>query len=160
MNAFSRGEIDVLISTTVVEVGIDVPNASVILIEGANRFGLAQLHQLRGRVGRGQHPGFCILLPDGEGGTERLEVMEETNDGFVLAQKDLEQRGAGELFGTRQSGEGLKMGEYMNPALVELAQLEARTLYAEDPDLSLPEHDLLRTQIERIFGVTSGGDVS
>ncbi len=159
MDSFNRGELDILVSTTVIEVGIDVPNANVILIEGAYRFGLAQLHQLRGRVGRGEYSGFCMLV-DEETPSERLAVMEEVTDGFRLAEIDWEQRGAGELLGTRQSGRGFEMGSFMNAHVVELAQLEARTLYAEDPDLELPEHALLRAEIERIFGKAAPTDVS
>ena len=100
MEAFHRHEIDILISTSVVEVGIDVPNATVMLVEGANRFGLAQLHQFRGRVGRGEHESYCILLSDSDSGNsrERLQTIENSQDGFVLAEKDLEMRGPGEFF--------------------------------------------------------------
>lgn len=107
MEDFSKGEISVLVSTTVVEVGVNVPNATVILIEDANRFGLAQLHQLRGRVGRGSWQSYCILMNNGKGGnaSKRLEVMKESSDGFFIAEKDLELRGPGELYGLRQSGE-------------------------------------------------------
>ena len=106
MRAFGAGELDVLVATSVVEVGIDVPNATVIMIEGAERFGLAQLHQFRGRVGRGEHPSYCILISDvAEGeGVRRLEALENNTDGFALAQIDLDLRGPGDFFGTRQSG--------------------------------------------------------
>lgn len=106
MQSFARGETNILVSTTVVEVGVNVPNASVMLIYDADRFGLAQLHQLRGRVGRGEHQSYCILMadPKGETGIERMRIMEETNDGFLLAEKDLELRGPGDLFGKKQSG--------------------------------------------------------
>jgi ATP-dependent DNA helicase RecG len=107
MEAFAAGEIDVLVSTTVVEVGIDVANATVMVVEHAERFGLAQLHQLRGRVGRGAHASFCVLVyqgPLGEAGEARLKALVETADGFVVAERDLELRGPGDLFGTRQSG--------------------------------------------------------
>ncbi|MBN2469414.1 MAG: ATP-dependent DNA helicase RecG [Anaerolineae bacterium] len=151
MGRFQAGEFDILVSTSVVEVGIDVPNASVILIEGANRFGLAQLHQFRGRVGRGAHQSYCLLI--GETGTEnarqRLDAMVSTTDGFELAEIDFRLRGAGELFGTRQSGLdlNLRFGAQYSPALVSLAQREARTVYAEDPDLTLPEHRLLAERV-------------
>jgi ATP-dependent DNA helicase RecG len=107
MDAFVAGDIDVLVSTTVIEVGIDVPNAAVMVVEHAERFGLAQLHQLRGRVGRGAHPSFCVLVyqgPLGETGEARLKALVETADGFIVAERDLELRGPGDLFGTRQSG--------------------------------------------------------
>src|SRR5690606_24855 len=115
MRAFAAGEIHVLVSTTVVEVGVDVPNATVMVVEHAERFGLAQLHQLRGRVGRGEHPGTCILVyepPLSDAARERLKVMSETTDGFLIAEKDLELRGFGDLSGTRQSGmPALRLGD-------------------------------------------------
>ena len=107
MQAFKNREIDLLVATTVIEVGVDVPNASLMIIENAERLGLSQLHQLRGRVGRGSAQSSCILLyqsPLSNNGRERLGIMRETNDGFVIAQKDLELRGAGEVLGTRQTG--------------------------------------------------------
>jgi ATP-dependent DNA helicase RecG len=161
MLAFSRGELDVLVSTSVVEVGIDVPNASVMLIEGANRFGLAQLHQFRGRVGRGEHPSFCLLIPDsGDMDNARLQAMESTTDGFKLAEIDWQMRGAGELLGTRQSGGPARLGEYMDVRTVENAQFEARTLHEEDPDLRLPEHAALRDRLRVSFGERTNADVS
>jgi ATP-dependent DNA helicase RecG len=150
MAEFSRGEIDVLVTTSVAEVGVDVPNASVIIIEGANRFGLAQLHQFRGRVGRGQHQSYCFLVPDQltPESERRLKILVETNDGFKLAEEDWKQRGAGDLVGTRQSGRNkLQLLEAMMPTLVQTAQREARTLFAEDPTLSLPEHRLLAQRV-------------
>jgi ATP-dependent DNA helicase RecG len=146
MAAFGAGKYHVLVTTSVAEVGVDVPNASVIVIEGANRFGLAQLHQFRGRVGRGEHASYCLLIPDisTPEAQERLKAMEETNDGFRLAELDWKLRGAGDLVGTRQSGQqALQLAEVITPQLVELAQREARTIYAEDPDLSQPQHRLL-----------------
>jgi ATP-dependent DNA helicase RecG len=130
MAAFGRGEIDLLVSTTVVEVGVDVANASVMLVEHAERFGLSQLHQLRGRVGRGAHPSFCILLyqsPLTDQGRERLKALTDTTDGFVIAERDLEQRGPGDFFGTRQSGmPTLRVGDLLRDhALMEEARREA-----------------------------------
>lgn len=150
MGEFSRGEIDVLVTTSVAEVGVDIPNASVIVIEGANRFGLAQLHQFRGRVGRGHHQSYCFLVPDQltPESEKRLKVLVETSDGFKLAEEDWKQRGAGDLVGTRQSGRNqLQLLEAMMPTLVETAQREARTLFAEDPTLSLPTHRLLAQRV-------------
>jgi ATP-dependent DNA helicase RecG len=133
MTAFAAGEMDVLVATTVIEVGIDVPNASVIVIEDAERFGLAQLHQLRGRVGRGRHRSFCILLSDSadELALRRLEVVRGSNDGFAIAESDLELRGAGNLLGTRQSGlPPLRVASLFEPRHIELAQ-RARVLADE-----------------------------
>jgi ATP-dependent DNA helicase RecG len=142
MTAFAAGEMDLLVATTVIEVGIDVPNASVVLIEDAERFGLAQLHQLRGRVGRGRHRSFCILLSDGtdELAMRRLEVVRGSNDGFAIAEADLELRGAGNLLGTRQSGlPPLRVASLFDPRHIELAQ-RARELadgiVGADPSLA------------------------
>jgi ATP-dependent DNA helicase RecG len=149
MRAFKAGEIDLLVATTVIEVGIDVPNASVMLIEHAERFGLAQLHQLRGRVGRGAAKSFCILLESGPASDEarqRLAAMVETQDGFRLAEVDLGIRGPGEFFGTRQSG----LPEFRTASLVthtrllEEARQDAAELVARDPALTLAEHRPLR----------------
>ena len=150
MTAFANHEYDVMVTTSVAEVGVDVPNASVIMIEGANRFGLAQLHQFRGRVGRGEHQSYCLLLPDssGEEAEQRLRVMESTTDGFKLAEMDWKLRGAGDLLGVRQSGKNvLKLVEAMSPTLVETAQREARTIFDEDPYLDLPKHALLAEKV-------------
>ncbi|MBN1562992.1 MAG: DNA helicase RecG, partial [Anaerolineae bacterium] len=153
MHTFAAGEIDILVSTSVIEVGIDVPNASVILIEDADRFGLAQLHQFRGRVGRGEHKSFCLLVAGktSDVADQRLQAMEDTTDGFKLAEIDWEMRGAGDLLGLRQSGVGeFRLAEVMNPQQVELAQREARTIYAEDADLTQPEHQLLAQRIQTL----------
>ncbi|GAB4565174.1 MAG: ATP-dependent DNA helicase RecG [Anaerolineae bacterium] len=161
MQAFSRGEIDILVATSVVEVGIDVPNATVILIEGAERFGLAQLHQFRGRVGRGEHPSYCILISDAdsEQSVERLQAMERTQDGFILAQKDLELRGPGDFFGTRQSGiPMLHMAQLSDVRTLEAAREEAQRLFEKDPDLALPEHQALRSQVDAFW--RGQGDLS
>ena len=139
MDKFRKNELQVLVTTTVIEVGVDIPNATVMLIEGANRFGLAQLHQLRGRVGRGSESSYCMLIPDTEDEIEnqRLSVMVETNDGFILAEKDLEQRGPGEFLGTRQSGyTPLKMAALTDVQLIEKARSEAQSLFDQDPNLT------------------------
>lgn len=141
---FVTGRTNIMVSTTVIEVGVDVPNATAIVIENAERFGLAQLHQLRGRVGRGEHKSYCILMSS-EQESPRLQALEESTDGFYLAQKDWEQRGAGDLLGIRQTGVAGQgsLANYMNIGLVELAQQESKAMYAEDPALDLPEHRII-----------------
>jgi len=151
MGAFARGELDVLVATAVIEVGVDVPNATAIIIENAERFGLAQLHQFRGRVGRGTAKSYCLLIT--EEPTPRLEALESTTDGFKLAEMDWQQRGAGDLLGLRQSGHAgrrMHLAAYMNIALVELAQKESQAIYAEDPELAQPEYALLQQRIQII----------
>lgn len=153
MRAFRDHEFDVMVTTSVAEVGVDIPNATVILIEGANRFGLAQLHQFRGRVGRGGYASYCLLVCDTElpEAVERLSALERTNNGFELADIDWKLRGPGDLIGTQQSGRSaLKLMEKINSLLVEQAQREARTIYEEDPDLALPEHHLLAARIRAL----------
>lgn len=143
MRQFKAGHLHILVSTAVVEVGIDVPNATVMLIEGANRFGLAQLHQFRGRVGRGQAPSYCLLIAEnaGEEGIARLQALAESGDGFALAEKDLEMRGPGEFFGTRQSGlPDLKLASFANVRLLEQARQEAKAILERDPELQHPDH--------------------
>jgi len=150
MRRFMDGELDILVSTPVVEVGIDVGNATVMLIEGADRFGLAQLHQFRGRVGRGEAPSYCLLLAESPSSEaeERLEAVQRSQDGFALADKDLEMRGPGEFFGLRQSGlPDLKLAKLSDVPVLEMARQEARKLFRADPDLSQPEHRLLRQQV-------------
>jgi ATP-dependent DNA helicase RecG len=154
MMTFRDGQTHILVSTSVVEVGIDVPNATVILIEGANRFGLAQLHQFRGRVGRGEHKSYCLLLadtvtPEAE---NRLQAVEKTNNGFDLAEKDLQMRGPGEFFGTRQSGlPDLKLVKLTDTKLLELARKEAQLIFEKDPMLEQPQHRLLVRQLENFW---------
>jgi ATP-dependent DNA helicase RecG len=152
MRRFKGGEIHVLVSTTVIEVGIDVPNASVMLIEHAERFGLSQLHQLRGRVGRGPWKSYCILLTAGKLGEEaerRVQVMTETNDGFRIAETDLQLRGPGEFFGTRQSGlPEFRVADLLRDAgLLEEARREALAIVAADPELRAAEHRGLRAAL-------------
>jgi ATP-dependent DNA helicase RecG len=155
MRNFRSGEFHILVATPVVEVGIDIPNATVMLIEGADRFGLAQLHQFRGRVGRGEHQSYCILLaesPSPESG-ERLSLLERTHDGFALAEEDLRLRGPGDFFGIRQSGlPDLKMARLSDMKLLELARKEAINIFKKDSALSAPEHKLLREQVSRVWG--------
>ncbi|MFH2104129.1 MAG: ATP-dependent DNA helicase RecG [Chloroflexota bacterium] len=163
MMQFRDGHYEILVSTTVVEVGVDVPNATVMLVEGANRFGLAQLHQLRGRVGRGEAQSYCLLIPDQDDAAEneRLTAMVETNDGFILAERDLHQRGPGEFLGTRQSGfaSSLRMANLTDIGLIEKARLHAQELFTSDPNLSDPENLLLAEALERFWG-GGKGDVS
>lgn len=156
MQRFRNGEYHILVSTTVVEVGVDVPNATVMLIEGANRFGLAQLHQLRGRVGRGSEQSFCLLIPERDDAleNERLLAMVETNNGFVLAERDLQQRGPGEFLGTRQSGyvTSLRMASLSDLPLIEKARSFAQRLFEQDPYLQRPEHAPLVEALQRFWG--------
>ena len=158
MAAFRRREYDILVSTSVVEVGIDIPNATVMVVEGADRFGLSQLHQFRGRVGRGEHQSYCILISDTALGTsmERLRVIEENHDGFRLAEEDLRLRGPGEFFGTRQSGAfDLRMARLSDMDTLLLARREAEHLFAQDPTLSAPEHTRLREQLEAFWALAN-----
>jgi len=163
MLAFRDRKYDLLVSTTVVEVGVDIPNATVMLVEGANHFGLAQLHQLRGRVGRAGDQSFCLLIPDHEDAAEneRLQAMAESNDGFVLAERDLQQRGPGEFLGTRQAGfaDSLKMASLSDIHLIEKARNQAQELFARDPDLKDPENSYLAEALGRFWG-GGKGDVS
>jgi ATP-dependent DNA helicase RecG len=162
LDAFRRGETHILVATTVIEVGIDIPNASVMLIEGADRFGLAQMHQLRGRVGRGADQSFCLLLSDdpGYGARQRLQLLEDTNDGFALAEADLRLRGPGDYFGTRQSGlPEFQTASFSDIGLVETARQEAMALLEADPGLSRPEHAALARAVARAKRTVSG-DVS
>jgi ATP-dependent DNA helicase RecG len=147
---------DILVSTAVVEVGIDVPNATVILVEGAERFGLAQLHQFRGRVGRGEAKSYCILLSDDPSPEclARLQIMEQTHDGFVLAEKDLEMRGPGDFFGERQSGlPMLKVARLGDTAILEKARTQAQRLFESDPELAAPEHQALASSVRRFWTI-------
>jgi ATP-dependent DNA helicase RecG len=160
MGAFARGDVHVLVSTTVVEVGVDVPNATVMIVEHAERFGLSQLHQLRGRVGRGAHPSSCVLLyqsPMGEGGRARLDALVETTDGFVIAERDLELRGPGDFFGTRQSGlPTLRVGDLQRDhALMEEARRDAIAWLDEPTSAPLVDY-ISRTWANR-FGLVGVG---
>ncbi|EII6780087.1 TPA: ATP-dependent DNA helicase RecG [Clostridioides difficile] len=151
MEHFKNKEIDILVSTTVIEVGVNVPNATLMIIENAERFGLAQLHQLRGRVGRGSHKSYCVLIYDSKTDVcrQRMAIMEETNDGFKISEKDLEIRGPGEFFGTRQHGlPELKVANlFKHIKILKLAQQEARYILGEDNNLQLKENMALKKEI-------------
>jgi ATP-dependent DNA helicase RecG len=152
MRAFAAGEADALVATTVIEVGIDVPNATVMLVEDAERYGISQLHQLRGRIGRGEHASLCLLF--GPKGSARLRALEANTDGFRLAEIDLELRGEGELVGTRQSGLAqFRVAELpRDRELQERARMRAEVIDSVDPDLELPEHALLSEALAGVFG--------
>ncbi|MFC1940867.1 ATP-dependent DNA helicase RecG [Chloroflexota bacterium] len=154
MRRFRSGELNILVATPVVEVGIDIPNATVMLVESADRFGLSQLHQFRGRVGRGQEQSYCMLLAQNpsEIGRERLDIIERVQDGFELAEEDLKLRGPGEFFGTRQSGlPDLRMAKLSDVALLELARSEAIRLFEKDPGLKKSEHSSLAKELSRVW---------
>jgi ATP-dependent DNA helicase RecG len=152
MAAFAAGAADVLVATTVIEVGIDVPNASVMLVENAERYGISQLHQLRGRIGRGEHASVCVLFGPKE--SPRLRALADHRDGFKLAEIDLELRGEGEMLGTRQSGLAqFKVARLPEDAeLLERARMRARTLLDADPGLRAPEHALLEDAVHAAYG--------
>jgi ATP-dependent DNA helicase RecG len=155
MQSFNSGDLNILVSTPVVEVGIDVPNATVMLIESADRFGLSQLHQFRGRIGRGQEQSYCMLLADkpSDVGKKRLDLIEKIHNGFILAEEDLKLRGPGEFFGTRQSGlPDLKMARLSDISILELARNEAINLFRDDPGLKNPQYILLSRELSRVWG--------
>jgi ATP-dependent DNA helicase RecG len=158
MTNFRDRQIDVLIATTVIEVGIDVPNATVIVIDNADRFGLSQLHQLRGRVGRGGERSYCLLISDAptENAEARLHAMTRTNDGFEIAEMDLTLRGPGQFFGTRQHGlPEFKMADITSEIeLLKVAKADAIELLRKDPKLSSPQHRNLRAALIKQFGQT------
>ena len=159
MASMVAGETDILVATTVIEVGVDVPNAALIVVENAERFGLSQLHQLRGRVGRGQHKSWCILVSDndGEENRARLNIMTKTNDGFKISEEDLRLRGPGDFFGSRQHGlpemHVADLGADVN--VLQKAQQEATLLLASDPALTAPEHQALRESVDRLLKVNA-----
>ncbi|GAC1537793.1 MAG: ATP-dependent DNA helicase RecG [Herpetosiphon sp.] len=159
MQAFRDGEFHILVATSVVEVGIDIPNASTIVILGAERFGLAQLHQFRGRVGRGPHQSYCVVVSDveNEQTEERLQALEGSEDGFVLAEKDLEFRGPGEFFGRRQSGTpDLKVAQLGDLRLLHLARLQAERILRVDPQLQQPAHAALAAKVAAFWADATG----
>lgn len=155
MESFSNGETQLLVSTTVIEVGVDVPNAVIMVIENAERFGLSQLHQLRGRIGRGQYKSTCILITDAKNDTaqRRMKVMETTTDGFKIADEDLKLRGPGEFFGSRQHGlPEMKIADMLEDrSTLEETQRAAKEIMARDPELSSPESAALKNEIQRLF---------
>jgi ATP-dependent DNA helicase RecG len=155
MESFSNGETQLLVSTTVIEVGVDVPNAVIMVIENAERFGLSQLHQLRGRIGRGQYKSTCILITDAQNDTaqRRMKVMETTTDGFKIADEDLKLRGPGEFFGSRQHGlPEMKIADMLEDrSTLEETQRAAKEIMARDPELSSPESTALKNEIQRLF---------
>jgi ATP-dependent DNA helicase RecG len=160
MVEFRDKQHDILVATSVIEVGIDIPNATVIMIEGADRFGLAQLHQFRGRVGRGEAQSFCLLLGSddiSEAGQQRLQIIEQSSDGFFLAEEDLKMRGPGEFFGTRQSGvPDLRVAGLRDTDLLELAREEANQLFAKQPTLA--GYPLLSEKVSQLWNTE--GDIS
>ncbi|PIT98383.1 MAG: DNA helicase RecG [Candidatus Andersenbacteria bacterium CG10_big_fil_rev_8_21_14_0_10_54_11] len=150
MRSFAAGAIHILVATSVVEVGVNVPNATCMIIEGAERFGLAQLHQMRGRVGRGEHQSYCFLLPTTTEAaqTERLHVLAKTGDGFVIAEEDLRLRGPGEVYGIKQAGfDNLQVASLLDYPTIKAAREEADRLLTEDPELK--NHDILRRKVEQ-----------
>ena len=155
MNSFKNGDIDVLVCTTVVEVGVDVPNASVILIENAERFGLSQLHQLRGRVGRGERQSHCILVTDntGEDCIKRMKIMSSTSDGFKISEEDLKMRGPGDFFGERQHGlPPLKIADIAaDMEMMNLTKRIAEDIISSDPKLESRDYRGLKIEIIRLF---------
>lgn len=166
MQVFAEGQADILLATTVIEVGVNVPNASVMVIEGANRFGLSQLHQLRGRVGRGSEQSYCILVTPMQIGAEakrRMDIMVETTDGFVIAEEDMRLRGFGELEGTRQSGQQMSL-RIANPArdgaLVQYSRQIAEVILTDDPNLEQPHNQMLRHHIELVFSSGQWSSIS
>ena len=155
MEEFKKGDIDILISTTVIEVGVDVPNANIMVIENAERFGLAQLHQLRGRVGRGEYQSYCILKYEGKGDTvkQRMKVMCDTNDGFIISEKDLELRGSGDFFGTMQHGlpEFKIANLFEDMQILKSVQSLAMKILSDDPNLEKEENKPLKELIKDKF---------
>jgi len=156
MNRFVKGNAQIMVATTVIEVGVNVPNASVMIIESSERFGLAQLHQLRGRVGRGAEQSYCILMTGDKlsaEGRKRLKTMCETNDGFVIAEVDLEIRGPGDIMGTQQSGIiDLKIADLARDgAILTSARNAAMEVLDSDPNIEKSEHSALRTVIQKMM---------
>jgi ATP-dependent DNA helicase RecG len=166
MQLFVEGKTQIMVATTVIEVGVNVPNASIMIIESAERFGLSQLHQLRGRVGRGAEQSYCILMSGdklSKDTKKRLSTMVRTNDGFEISEVDLELRGPGDIMGTQQSGElDLKIADLVKDGpLVALARDKARELLAKDPRLELPDHLYLRMEaVKRLKDKPNWAEIS
>jgi ATP-dependent DNA helicase RecG len=165
MQRFVKHDTQIMVSTTVIEVGVNVPNASVMVIESAEKFGLSQLHQLRGRVGRGAEKSFCILLTGSKisrDAMERLKIMVATNDGFKVAEKDLEIRGPGDIEGTRQSGLlNFKLANIVqDKAILEAARTAAENILDKDPDLTMAENLPLKTFLQQQKGKTAWSKIS
>ena len=158
MAAFAAGETQILVSTTVVEVGVDVPNASLMVVENADRFGLSQLHQLRGRVGRGRHQSYCVLVTSTRSpeAMQRLRTLASTTDGFQIAEEDLKLRGPGDFFGSRQHGlPQMQIADLAGDMRVLAeARQAAETLLERDPDLSRPENRPVLERVRRLFADT------
>jgi ATP-dependent DNA helicase RecG len=161
MAAFAAGETDILVSTTVVEVGVDVPNATLMVVENAEFFGLSQLHQLRGRVGRGEAQSYCVLISDTENEEtlERLNAFKSTTDGFAIAEADLKLRGPGDFFGARQHGlPELKLADLScDVRLLDEAQTAAKALLSDDPELSDIRHALLQERVRSLLTTSAEG---
>ena len=155
MEAFAANKIQILISTTVVEVGVNVPNATVMMIENADRFGLAQLHQLRGRVGRGDAQSYCIMINTSHSKTaqKRLDILNKSNDGFFIASEDLKLRGPGDFFGIRQSGDlAFQLGDiYQDASILQKAADSVKEILSEDPDLESEQHKILKHHMDRFM---------
>ena len=163
MDKFVSGQIDILVSTTVIEVGVNVPNATVMIIENAERFGLSQLHQIRGRVGRGAEKSYCILFYGGEDKNipERLGVIKQTNDGFVISQKDMELRGPGDILGLRQHGlPDMKLADlFSDMKTFRLAQEAALEIMRGDPGLETEDNMFLKEKLNRMFSDVLNGNI-
>ena len=157
MAAFVRGEVDILVATTVIEVGVDVPNAALMVIENAERFGLSQLHQLRGRVGRGKHKSYCVMFCEGGSENPRINIMVKTNDGFKISEEDLKLRGPGDFFGSRQHGlPEMKIADLSaDMRLLSEAQSAAAELLKSDPRLQNPKNRALLKRIKELFEINA-----
>jgi len=155
MEQFVQHQLDILVSTTVIEVGVDVPNASVMLVEAADRFGLSQIHQLRGRIGRGGHPGYCyLMMSDSKAPPKRLRALERSNDGFRLAELDLELRGPGAIYGTMQHGQlDLRIAKLSDTKLIASARSAAQAFIDQQEDLT--KYPILFEQVTRLRAVTN-----